>query len=303
MKSNLQPDDVGRRTAFIVGAGRSGTTLLYKLLCLHAEVAYISNYDVHAQWAFPGIMPRFVARRTDSKLNAWFDRGNAYWVTRPWIKKLFPMPVEGEPVYDLCGMSPLPPADFWPDAKTRKCLRSRFQRILNATRAQIMISKRTANNRRLRQLESIFPGARYVHLVRDGREVALSLSHVEWWPTHIVWWDGRSATQMEQAGEERLTVCARNWVEEMKALHAGLAQIERERVLEVRYEQLLADPVSQLAAISRFLGLSMTAEFRNAIESLQLTFRPAAWTARWSSGQLARVMQEQEPLLRELGYI
>jgi hypothetical protein len=28
---------------FLVGVPRSGTTLLYKLLCLHPDVAYISN--------------------------------------------------------------------------------------------------------------------------------------------------------------------------------------------------------------------------------------------------------------------
>jgi|SRR5215218_10657530 len=29
---------------FLVGVPRSGTTLLYKLLCLHPDVAYISNW-------------------------------------------------------------------------------------------------------------------------------------------------------------------------------------------------------------------------------------------------------------------
>ena len=35
----------GEQVAFLVGAGRSGTTLLHKLLCLHPQIAYISNYE------------------------------------------------------------------------------------------------------------------------------------------------------------------------------------------------------------------------------------------------------------------
>ena len=31
-------------TAFILGPARSGTTLLYKVLCLHPQVAFISNW-------------------------------------------------------------------------------------------------------------------------------------------------------------------------------------------------------------------------------------------------------------------
>lgn len=31
-------------TAFIVGAARSGTSLLYKVLCLHPQTAFISNW-------------------------------------------------------------------------------------------------------------------------------------------------------------------------------------------------------------------------------------------------------------------
>lgn len=294
----------GSNVAFLVGAGRSGTTLLYKLLCLHPRVAYISNYDNRAPWLPSGLMLRFMAGLTGAKLNAWFNRGgNAYFVNRPRLKKFFPTPVEGESIYGSCGIPLFPSNDYRPDKKTSDCLRRRFERIQRSAGAQVMLSKRTANNRRLPHLDLIFPAARYIHLIRDGREVANSLSRVEWWDGHTLWWDGRTPAQMESTGADRLTICARNWAYEMKALQAGLADIASERILEVRYENLLADPIVQIGAIIRFLGLSEATEFQSAIESLQLEYRPGTWSNRWTPDQLESVLNEEQPLLNDLGYL
>ncbi len=86
--------------AFLVGAGRSGTTLLQKLLCLHPRVAYISNYENRFSWLPDGLACGAIAGRLDAKLGAWFDRGgNAYFSNRPWFKKIFPTPHEGEAIF------------------------------------------------------------------------------------------------------------------------------------------------------------------------------------------------------------
>ena len=61
MSRNLDEQMTGARVAFLVGAGRSGTTLLYKLLCLHPQVAYISNYENRFGWLPDGLACRAVA--------------------------------------------------------------------------------------------------------------------------------------------------------------------------------------------------------------------------------------------------
>jgi len=94
---------------FIVGAPRSGTSLLYKLLCLHPRAAWISNWGRRA----PGqpalaMLNRLAPRLPATRRRAWFgaDGGNAYVYgrPRPLVERLFPMPVEGEPVYRRCGV-------------------------------------------------------------------------------------------------------------------------------------------------------------------------------------------------------
>lgn len=288
-------------TVFLVGAGRSGTTLVYKLLCLHRHVAYISNYD---EWWFPpGWAAGMVAADTAAKLGAWFGGGgNAYFVKRPLMKRMFPTPVEGEPIYRRCGMPLFSARGYRPDRRVADRLRGAFAAIRRGARGELVLSKRTSNNRRIPALDAVFPEARYVHVIRDGREVADSLLRVEWWGGHRVWWDGRTAAEMERSGENSLAIAARNWVYEMNELRHGLASVAPSRILEVRYERLLAEPERQLASILDFIGLTAGAEYLEAIRSLRLRYRPGSWQRRWNEDQLATVLREQEALLNGLGY-
>ena len=129
MNANFDGETPGAHVAFLVGAGRSGTTLLHKLLCLHPQIAYISNYENRFSWFPDGLAGRAIAGRLEGKLNAWFDKGgNAYFVKRPWLKKLFPTPHEGESVFASCGIPLFPAPDYRPDASTAACLRRAGQR-------------------------------------------------------------------------------------------------------------------------------------------------------------------------------
>ncbi|MDX9742041.1 MAG: sulfotransferase [Gammaproteobacteria bacterium] len=291
----------GDRFVFLVGAGRSGTTLVYKLLCLHPHAAYISNYD---EWFLPaGRVAGMVAGNLDAKLAAWFGRkGNAYFVRRPILKRMFPTPVEGESIYRRCGMPLFPGRDYRPDERTIARMRRSFDAIRRGACGRLLISKRTSNNRRIPALEATFPGARYVHIIRDGREVADSLLRVEWWSRHRVWWDGRTAEQMERSGEDSLIIAARNWVYEMKELAWGLSTVDPCRVMELRYEDLLANPVDHLLRIFSFIGLDREDGCLEAAALLGLRSRPPSWRRRWSDAQLSGVMQEQGSLLTGLGY-
>lgn len=302
MKGRASPA-CGSHVAFLVGAGRSGTTLLYKLLCLHPQVAYISNYENRLAWFPDGLAARAVAHRGDAKLRAWFGRGgNAYFIDRPWLKKVFPTPHEGESVYAACGVPLSPPPGEVPDTRTARRLRERFARIRRRSRARVLLSKRTANNRRIRYLAAVFPEARFVHLVRDGREVAQSLSAVEWWDGHRVWWDGRTAREIEREGTPRLAICARNWVRELEELRSQLADVPARNVLELRYEDILRDPVAQLAEVGRFLGLEVSPAYLATIADLGLKPTTARWDYQWNPQQLDCVLRETRPMLRQLGY-
>lgn len=86
-------------------------------------------------------------------------------------------------------------------------------------------------------LAEIFPEAKFVHIIRDGRDVALGyMDRDEWGPSTVAeaayYWRGR-------VGRGR---------------RAGQA-LGPERYLEARYEDLVDDPVTTTRRVCRFLGL------------------------------------------------
>lgn len=129
-----------------------------------------------------------------------------------------------------------------------------------------------------------------------------SLSVVEWWDHHVLWWNGRTPQEMEQDGEDRLVICARNWVRELQELKAALSSIDPSRVLELRFEDLLRDPLSSLDRVIRFLGLDCSAEYRTAIATLDIRPMMPQWPQKWSPEQAVRVTAELQPTLQDVGY-
>ena len=140
-------------TVFILGPARSGTTLLYKGLCLHPEIAFISNWSAR----FPGLSAVAALNRVPRRLptgarQIWFGRGSnayVYGTPRRLIDRMFPTPVEGEPVYTQAGVDRPggpPPAPVDP----RTALPAAFDSIRSLGSGRAFVSKRIANNLRIR---------------------------------------------------------------------------------------------------------------------------------------------------------
>lgn len=83
----------------------------------------------------------------------------------------------------------------------------------------------------------LFPNARIVHMIRDGRDVALSIINREWGPNNVY-------------------KAAQFW---KKTLDQGLPlakNIPADQYIEIRYEDLLRDPESTMQTICHFAGLT-----------------------------------------------
>jgi hypothetical protein len=94
-------------------------------------------------------------------------------------------------------------------------------------------------------LERLFPDALFVHLVRDGRDAAVSFLTM---PEGIVtrtWAHPRSTADF-----------ACQWRTEVEAAQRLGTRVGSERYLEVRYEALVADPEDEVKRICRFAGLA-----------------------------------------------
>ena len=289
----------GRAPLFIVGAPRSGTSLLYRTLALHPDAAWISNYlrrvPVLTEIAF---LNRVAGRWPATRSRVWFgeegDNAYRYAGTRSLVERVFPQPVEGEPVFAHRGVAEFGPTPT-PDARQSRLARD-LRRAVRASGGKVLVSKRIGHNRRIPLLHGIVPEARFVVVTRDGRAVARSLAKVDWWPENHVWWYGGTPLDWAAEGRDPVELCARHWVHEVEAIRSGVAAVPSRLVQEVRYEELVREPGRVLGAVASFAGLGEDAEWKASLARL-------AFSDKNVGARDAHVERFQEPLLRELGYL
>ncbi|HET7563083.1 MAG TPA: sulfotransferase [Rhodanobacteraceae bacterium] len=94
-------------------------------------------------------------------------------------------------------------------------------------------SKYPVFGRYLGLLDELFPNCRVVHVVRDGRDCALSHKHMTW-------------------GHQNTYAAAVHWRDYLRKARSA-AQRMGGRYLEVRYEDLLAEPESTVGVLEKFL--------------------------------------------------
>ncbi|MEQ8207887.1 MAG: sulfotransferase, partial [Woeseia sp.] len=112
----------------------------------------------------------------------------------------------------------------------------------------------------------------------------------------------RTPKQATARGEDKLRLCARNWVAEADAIETGFETIEPTRVLELQYEQLLAEPLVEMRRVLDFVGLPSSSAYEDAITQLGLVARPSTWQTTWTAEQTAMVNREQKQQLARQGY-
>ena len=167
-----------------------------------------------------------------------------------------------------------------------------------------LVSKRTANNRRVFQLHHAFPRARFISIIRDGRAVASSLLQVNWWNKHILYWNGKTPEETVADGCSDLEIAARNWLEEMRSMQDGLHAVPKSQRLEIRYEELLADPRRELTRALSFIGIDPErfSHYWDVVKELELRTRPEGWRTRWTEFEISSVERIQGSMLTELDY-
>ena len=128
-------------------------------------------------------------------------------------------------------------------------------------------------------VEAILPGSRFVHVVRDGRAVANSWLQMEWWQGHRgpeEWLFGPLPDQYEAEWEASrrsfVLLAGLAWKILIDAFEAARLELAPEHWLEVRYEDVLAEPRETFAAILDFLGLPGDRRFETALA--RYNFRP-----------------------------
>jgi hypothetical protein len=150
----------------------------------------------------------------------------------------------------------------------------------------------------------LFPSARCIHLLRDGRDVAFSpflAPKARFWrkiyfnDDQIDSWRGLRMTQRAYRAHGHLFNAAR-WVNSVTLGRAYGAPLG-ERYLEMRYEQLVADPQAELARLAEFIGMPPVSFDVGEVRAQSV----GKWR-RQRPRQIAEAMSVLEPTLGAFGY-
>lgn len=112
-------------------------------------------------------------------------------------------------------------------------------------------------------LERLFPDALCLHLVRDGRDAALSFLALPAGFSGKTWAQPRSAAEF-----------AARWRVEIESARALGRRVGPERYLELRYEDLVAEPERELRRVCEFASLEWEPQMLAYPESVDVSKLP-----------------------------
>ena len=244
---------------FIFGHARSGTTLLTRLIRLHPEVH--CNYQAHF-FTRPPLLEGLVS---DLEVRKWLSRSSNRWNRGQDLSPVI-----------LRAMS-----DFILERDARR----EGKEIVGDKSPNSLL-----NGDAVRLLQKVYPDARLIFLVRDGRDAVLSHRFQTFIdnPQHLTKEDEQILDSFLQDpqpffdGERSLftqkgiTRAAHGWVDNVVETNDMARQLFDERYTALRFEDLLKNPWDVMTQIWSFLGASSDiAGLSDAVNS-ELTQNPDA---------------------------
>lgn len=213
--------------AFIIGTGRCGTTYLAQILnahskvCVPPEMQCVFEYDTNGSRFYENIALGAIA---DAEAAAdLLERSCPHDLARFFNFR------------DYCaGLT-------YPLSSIQDFFAGYYEAIAKSHNKEVLIEQTPWYGQRLDIMTQVFPSAKYIHVVRDGRDVALSFARTPWW---------------FKKAELNLT----RWATEIKKIAADAATLlSPENYLVVKYEHLVADTQAEVSRICDFLGITLEA--------------------------------------------
>jgi hypothetical protein len=277
---------------FIVGCSRSGTTLLQRLVDAHPVIAttpetnWVLRYFVDMKTGLtseglvtPEMIPGFIEHRSRRFPSLGIDPGDLERLITPSGRLSYSSFVSG--VLDLYGGN-------------------RGKRLVGGKRARWV--------RHIPTLHALWPEAKFAHLIRDGRDVCMSI--LSWGKAN------RHVGSFTMWTEDPLSTTALWWEWNVRLGREDGSSLEPGLYYEIRYESLIAHPADECAALCTFLGLPYDDEMLRFHEGRERTepgldaksaWRPVTaglrdWRSQMPAGDVERFEAAVGDLLEELGY-
>ena len=262
-----------KQPVFIIGCGRSGTTILGDTLAIHPSVTYLEE-------------PRYIWTRVYPETDVWSTRAAGRG-----------------------GRIDLTEANCTPE-RSRRLANIFYCETVARGRPQL-VEKLPTNSFRLRFLEVMFPDALYVNLLRNGLEVARSIERMGqeglWYGHQEYKWKAlEDFANRNEPYRDLLGLCDTlrergllEWRMSVETAAAFFENLTPDRHIRVTYAELLDRPVETIRRIEEFVGLRPSETVHNYATANLKRRSPKIDVTRLSDTE-ERLAGE---LMRRLGYL
>jgi hypothetical protein len=236
---------------FIIGHWRSGTTYLHELMYLDERFVSPTTYQCFAphhflvsEWLIARYMGWLLPKqRPMDNMAAGFDRPQedefallTLGAPTPYVRMAFPN--EEPPYTEFLDMRDCRPED---QAHFERAM-THFVKLLSVAADKRVLLKSPPHTGRIEVLTRLFPGAKFIHVVRNPYSL---------FPSTMRLWQSLDEVQglqmptgqgLEEYVFECLTRMYRGYEQQRQKLEASA-------VVDLRYEDLIADPVGEVARL------------------------------------------------------
>jgi hypothetical protein len=303
--SQIRATPIREAPVFIVGHWRTGTTLLHEFLILDERHTYPTTYECLEPNHFL-LTERFLTRwlrflvpsqRPMDNMAAGWDRPQEdefalcmLGQPSPYLAIAFPNHLPQTP--EAFDVEELPP----PARAAWKRDFLHFLQALTFKNPKRLVLKSPPHTCRIKVLLELFPDARFVHIVRNPYTVFPSAVHL-WKSLHRK----HGLQRPTFTGLEEYVL--RTFTYLYAKLEEGRALVPPRHFHELRYEDLIRDPVGQMRALYEHLGLGGFDKVQPRLEAY-LASIAGYETNRYSltAQQRAEITRRWGPVIRQYGY-
>lgn len=276
--------EISNDPIFIVGVHRSGTTLLRFMLSSSSRIYIPPESDFFPYFFLQNPQQALEKKDVGRMLAIVFER---YRFVREW---------KGEKPQLEAFL------ELMPDRSPAAFLDALYSLYAQQYGAVRWGDKTPIYTSYIDLIHEIFPRARFIHIIRDGRDVALSM--------------------LDKWGDKEFHVdtyyAARTWVRRIRQAQASGGWLGKGHYLELKYEELVSDPEASLLLVCEFLDEPFSEEmaahhrmaremiaagdFHDPVRSPPNKSRISRWKGEIADRDLRLFQRVAGDLIAELGY-
>jgi hypothetical protein len=256
--SKINKTKISQPPVFIIGHWRSGTTYIHELLSQDPQFCYVSLWNTLLPDSFLILEPikKFLSRFLPSErpmdaikvdMDGPYEDEAALAVLYPWsFFHCLHFPRNAEEQYlksiHFQGLSS-------EEKNQWKTTYLKFIKTVTlANQGKRFLSKNPPNTARITALLELFPEAKFIHIYRSPYKVYLSTKKMR---KNVL-----DKLALQNASEEELEQqVIKNYIRLMKSYFEQKEQIKKDKLVEIKYEDLTSNPIEQVKKIYSTLDL------------------------------------------------